>query len=380
MTQPSSLLESPAIVPHLGELLRRMRQARELSQADIARVCAVHRSTILNFEQRGALFRDRITYARYVQSLADASIGCPDLQIDPSRRALLDDLFTHAQPAGVRADEERLAAIDFVATQRGDTPALRRLINQLRAQPLPGAIIDDLGFVHVLNGALLRMFDITPDLPYLQRWEAWHVFATKLVRDSPVHHAYTTVHGNDLFFIAALYQFFERMRTLRYLFTRQMQTLNWRLAVLAHQEGYLQHTAGWRLISAFQVVPGMDGVLRIVRFQNEILTVQIIPGHPCQVSLPGSGMVTYHPITWHPLGANAARVMAACRDQRLFFAAEYDRHERFHVNTWSELQDGAAGRLRRAAQSEGDRQAGIRHHPGSSAAGHSRDGLSRVEW
>jgi transcriptional regulator with XRE-family HTH domain len=338
MIKVAPISDSSAAIPHLGELLRRARQARGLSQAQVARACAVHRSTILHFEQHGKLFRQRETYAQYVQALAAGSEGCPDLQIDPPRLALLHELFECAQPARVRADEARLGAISLAATRDSDAPALRALLDQLRTQPFPGAILDELGFVHAANGALFNLFGAAPDHPYYQRWEAWHAFASKLVRVSPVRQAYTALQGDDLFFTAALYQYFEHIGAYRYLFTRQMRALNLQMAELAHQEGYPQYEAGWRLVSALQVLPGLDQVLRIVRTQDEFLVLMIVPAQPCLVPLRGNGVVAYILVTWQPCGATSERVLANCRDNRLFFAADCDRHHTFHVNTWPAVQ------------------------------------------
>lgn len=340
MTEQAHAGASSGTILHLGELLRHIRRARGISQADIARSCDVHRSTILHFEEHGALFRHRETYAQYVRVLADASVGKPDLQLDQARLNLLLDLFDHAQRPQVIEDELLLAGISLRATRDNNVPALRSLIDQICGQPYPAAIFDALGFVHVANGSLFKLFETTPDAPYYQRWEAWHAFATKIVRVSPVRRAYMAIHGEDLFLTSALYQFFERMQTYQYLFTRQSQALHTRMAGLADQEGYAQFAASWRLVSALQVVPGIDQVLRIVHAYDEYLVLAITPGDPCRVELRGNGAVWYTPVVWHPCGETTARVLQGCSDSRLFFTADFDPCGAFHVNAWPELQLG----------------------------------------
>ncbi len=339
MTERAPLPETPAIISHLGELLRRARQARGLSQADIARACGVHRSTILHFEEHGQLFRLRETYLRYVQALEAASVGSPDLPINPSRRALLHDLFDHAQRPRIAQDEAHLAAISFGATRDSNAPALCALLDDLQRQPFPAALFDELGFAHALNGAVFKLFGANPADPYYQTWEAWHAFATKLPRASPVRRSYTAFENADLFFTAALYQFVERMHAYRYLFTRQMRALQARLAALARRERYPSYEAGWRLVSALQVIPGIDEALRLVRFEDDYLLLSIAPQLPCRVQLRGNGVIWYTPVIWRPQGALSEQALASFQDSRLFFAADFDRHNAFHVNAWPELRE-----------------------------------------
>ncbi|NTU80285.1 MAG: hypothetical protein HGA45_13070 [Chloroflexales bacterium] len=119
-----------------------------------------------------------------------------------------------------------------------------------------------------------------------------------------------------------------------------MRAIQSRLAALARQECYPQFEAGWRLVSALQVVPGLDQVLRVVRVQYEFLVLTITPGQPCRVQLRGNGALWYTPVVWQPQGRMAEQALTACSDSRMFFAADFDRHHTFHVNTWPEALRG----------------------------------------
>ncbi len=171
-------------VPHLGILFKRIREARGLSQTEIARALGVTSSTISKLEGSGRSRRSQIV-ERYVQLLRSLQ-GENDLipfPLSEEAAELLIQLGREANGNHCQVLAARISAYDFgLIASPNCPPELKTLLRRLRLIRWPAFICDGLWFVHAVNGAMLNFFDIDAESTVLYRWESWHIIGAELVR------------------------------------------------------------------------------------------------------------------------------------------------------------------------------------------------------
>lgn len=328
------LRPAPLIVRHPGELLYQIRKAREVAQADIAALCAVKSSTISRFERDGTRI-SRETYKRYVQALASpAVVPLRHQRLTPARQQTLLDLYRHYYN---RSDAyDRCASISFAILAEAKTNEQAALVREFAREQRPAFIIDDLGFIHVVNGALLNLFAMTPHDSILSRWEVWHYVGANLLPSAPAHQRYLSPPATAA--PGLLARFFEDEHLRPYLFTPQLQCLQRRLQQILIDHDQSEHLMHWHDAISMRVHPTAQLPASLIVFEYDEVGVfqpQIDQTHA--VRGPNGHQVRFRFATLDPIGRAARQIVQAIRDTRLYFAAQYDTAETMHANTWPEV-------------------------------------------
>lgn len=321
---------------HIGALCRHIRASRGVDAAALVRWCGVrHESNITrNFEERG--MTSDTTFDRYVQALQSRHLVEPPLM---DRQASILRGLWHGRK-DLKQLQRGLAAISFEnILPRRRSASAAELIAELEQVGRPAFIMDDLWFIHALNGALLRLFNVDPHRSeFLCRWDGWHVVASKFRADSPIRQAYT---APDLFLPPTIVAFLEDERTYPLLFTLQMRKLVERTIAMSEAHGCEFHR-WWRQATAFYLPYSLSSLERGIRYQDR--PIQVAPRiHTTRsVALGGEYYARYALAVWDPIGNDAHEVFDALRayedSARIIYAADYDRDRAFHVNDWPEVR------------------------------------------
>lgn len=321
---------------HIGALCRHIRASRGVDAAALVRWCGVrHESNITrNFEERGMTSDE--TFDRYVQALQSKRLVEPPLM--DRQATILRELWRTRKD--LKRIQSNLAAISFdhiIPRRRSNAAA--ELIAELERIDRPAFIMDDLWFIHALNGALLRLFGVDPHRSeFLRRWDGWHVVASKFRADSPVRQAYTTP---DLFLPPTIVAFLEDERTYPLLFTLQMRKLIERTITMSEAQGCeFQHW--WKQASAFYLPYSLTSLERGIRYQGRPIQVEPWIQSVRSVHVSGEHHVRYALAIWNPIGKDAREAFddmrASGESGRVIYAADYDRERQFHVNDWPEVR------------------------------------------
>ena len=338
MAIPPNALSQAQPVEHLGALLARCRRTRGIPQNAVANELGVSPSTISKIEQNGFTPRSN-TAERYIDVLRRSHIaGHPDpLPLDNPQTRLLRDLCVRA--AGSSDDlSYKLAALSFEDIRSPRRSAeLSALLDSLAAQPGPAYIADGLWFIHAINGAMLNLFGIAPDSPFLSTWPSWHLLAASLAQDSLVRAAFAQ---RDTMFPPIVALFFQV--TAPYLFTWQMRALLERLHSLPHAEER-KLAQWWYLATSLNLHYDLSDSTRALVRHGELVMVAPQIADVREVALNNDYTVPYMLGNWEPVGNHTTRTFAQLRaaaDARaIYFATDYDRNLSFHVNTWPDVTD-----------------------------------------
>lgn len=329
---------------HLGMLCRRIRESHGVSLQTMATQCGVSHTTIERFElQRGSTSQQ--TFDRYINALGTEVIVRPHQPITASHANILTSLYRRYNARKKehlhreRCDLAALNFADILPSHRSRD--LDVLVQQLADEERPALIMDDLWFIHAFNGTLMRLFGTQPDDPLFDRWDGWHGLANKLRRDSVVRLAHV---NTDEFFPATDTFFFEDDRTYPHLFTPQARHLICRMLQLSEQEDFEFHK-WWLQVTSFLLPFKRESFPRTIYAQGQTITVYPSVKKLPLVTLPGGYTAQYALSIWEPDGSEQAReVFKAAhagprkRKPDIYYAAEYDTKNNFHVNTWPEVK------------------------------------------
>ncbi len=317
-------------LPHIGALCRRIRASRDVDAAHMVRWCGVrHASNITrNFEELG--MTSDTTFERYVQALQTRELVNPPLM---ARQAAILRALWHNR-RHTEDLEHNLAALSFEHIRLRKRPdTLATLVEQLAHTDAPAWIMDDLWFVHALNGAMLRLFGIdTRDTAFLGQWYAWHALASACSASSPLRCGYA-----DQFLPPMIVSFLENKHTYPLLFTSQMRELIERTIALSEQEGCeFQHW--WKQATAFYLPYSLVSLARPIVYQGRVIYAEPRFQSACTAAL-GPGYATHYTMAlWQPIDRDAAEAFEEIRRSPgsgdVVYAADYDRHHDFHVNDW----------------------------------------------
>lgn len=334
-----------ATLPHIGALCRRIRASRDIDAAHMVRWCGVrHTSNITrNFEELG--MTSDATFERYVQALQTKALVNPPLL--ERQAAILRALWRNRKQTGQL--ERNLAALSFeqiVPRQR--SAGIAGCIAQLGQLGQPAFLMDDLWFVHALNGAMLRLFGIgTHHASFLGQWYGWHAVASAFCASSPLRQAYAYA---DLFLPPTIVGFLEDERTYPLLFTVQMRALIARTIELSEREG-CEFQSWWRQATAFFLPYSLASLARSLLYQGRAISVE--PRiHSTRTVALGSGYAARYALAiWKPVDRDALEAFEDIRQSpdsdAVVYAADYDRYHEFHVNDWPEARGEFEQWLRR---------------------------------
>ncbi len=316
-------------LPHIGTLCRRIRESRSVRPTDIARWCDVDESTITrNLEERGGIAAK--TFKRYIEALQLPGIADPP--ITEKQAVILWNLYENRSTAKISALENNLSAISFADIRsKRRSILLTEIVTALEKAQGPALIMDDLWFVHAVNGALLNLYTIDSGSEFLYRWEAWHDMAIKFSADSPVRgaHLYT-----NAFLAFSLTHFLEN-GIYPYLFTSQIRYLIRRLITLSEQQNFAFHE-WWKLATSFSLPFEDEPLARLMWYQGQTIQVAVAPQMHRVIDVSQEYPVGYTLVAWQPLGSEAQQAFTAIQHQKdshlLFYAADYDMNKDFHIN------------------------------------------------
>jgi transcriptional regulator with XRE-family HTH domain len=310
------------LAPTLGQLCRQVRQARGVTQAQVARLAGLPPSTVKRFEE-GTLPRES-TFDAYLAALAAPETAEP---LKAQQVAFLRQAFAAARAA--RANEAAYLSVSFQEIRRRTCPApLTQLVQKLACHPHPGLIRDELYFIHAFNGRLLEMLRMPPDDPALDQWETWHILATSF---SPTSALGLSRVGDT--FAQVLVSHFMRA-CLPMLFTVQMQCLLDRLTALA--PGVFE--AWWRAGATLLLAQPLYDLPRPIRLGDEVRSASVRPTDTVQVELWPGNRAVFTLIAWLPAGPEHPLPPGRVPAGQVAYAADHDRRRTLHVNDWPEVR------------------------------------------
>jgi hypothetical protein len=252
--------------------------------------------------------------------------------------------YTNRHAAAQKRLQETVEAISFshIVEEGRHDDELAWLLDRLAQERRPACIMDDLWFIHALNGALPRLFEVNPHSAFFSHWAAWHTIGVKFSKLSPVrekHDAVHAVHGGiDPMLPAVMKLFFEDPRTYPYLFTRQMGMLIDRLLQLSADEAYPFHDWFYQVLS-FSLPYKLRAMPRTIIYRKQPIDITARLRDRIETEVAKGYPVGYTLSVWSPVGTDARKVFAEIEDHTIYYAATYDTAHTFHVNDWPEMQE-----------------------------------------
>lgn len=310
-------------IEHLGDLMRRVRDTRDLKQEDISEKGNINTSTISGIEsgRQIATVRDT-TFMSYLDGIGLSS----------SERDLLLYRFFHPS-RHINYHERNLHSFNFATLKDETNNDCNEIITSLETAEYPAYVRDDLWFVHCYNQAILDLFDLQPD-DLKDSWAAWHVIGTKYYPGSKLARA----HGENasIYFPQAVKQFFEE--TGPFFFTAQMKALRNRLWGLSkdYQKAWLSTTA---LATPFKQRKHLK---REILYRGVEISMGLSEGEIFYVDIGEEQDVRYELVKWWPYGAASSITeqafdqiaKAAESPQKIHYAADYIQD----YNEWPEIK------------------------------------------
>ena len=321
-------------LPHYGALYSRVRNRVDIDPETIRQLCTVADTTITrNIEEEG---RKSASYECYVKALASNFAHPP---ITPRQADLLLQVFRHSNDRTKRQDEfARIGFSDFRSRKQPDR--FRELRLELEQQDQPAFIMDALWFIHAVNGAALRLFEIDPyRSEYLHNWYAWHVLATKFHPQSPVRLGHINI---DQYFPPAIDHFFWNEFTRPLLFTWQLRALLYRLHELS-KDDEMKFTRLWTGATSFSLEYELRSLTRSIKYLGGEIQTTITEFATQDIKFEEGPTLPLTLVVWHPKYVDAEEAFAQIRQSpdysTIFYAADFDENKDFHVNTWPEVKD-----------------------------------------
>jgi len=330
----------------IGALCRKIRMSRELDIKDINAHFSLSKSTISRIEQNDTVGRE--SFQQYIRALT-SNFAHPPLTSQQAEHLL--QLYDMSRQQKVYELEAEVAAIslgDIKAAPSHGNKQLRELHDLFRSQSRPALLCDDLWFDHAINGALLDLFDMSPNAHYMYDWKTWHSLATKLHAQSLV------LKGHDDFdhALPPTVQLFYA-HSYRYLFTIQMQYLLLELNELSRRnemqfEQCLAQVTSYAYTYSQNVLTNLPKKYIYAKSQRVYIELQIQETY--SITLEGGYTVNYHLMTWNPaLGHSYSEqrfkmLRESGRCQAIYYAIDYDKNNTFHINTWPAVKKELATR------------------------------------
>lgn len=362
-------------IPHVGVLYRLNREKRRVKGADVVNfvkqahphanpsgLTAFEHAIPTNGASNGHAGKHEPAPARakrsryfdtYVQALQQPDLGGarvnPPLGDDEAEA--LQSIYMHNHRAAqIHEQELELAALDY-GNMRGAhvPPALQRMVDRLAEESRPACIMDNLWFVHAMNGPMLNLFGIDP-ARHLGRWEAWHSLAAKFLVHSPLFKAHISINLN---YPPAVDFFFKEIS--RHLFAVQTRALLAELHRLSAENGITLFDRWWEQTVTFQLPWAFEDMRREIRYWGGLpheertaenytiirawadarhdFTVESLCGRPMHYWLS----LWDTPPNGETPGISITELDGYADNRQIYFAADYDVDHNFHVNTWPDV-------------------------------------------
>lgn len=329
-------------LPHIGAMCEAIQEWRGVTNKALKigfRISDYNMTHIRQHHQVSAKM-----YARYFDALM-SDIAAPPLtsqQVD-----ILLKILDASEPENILKSQQELDAIVLGDIKRASSSiyleSLQRVSRTLAEQNRPALILDDLWFIHAVNGALFELFGIDPNSKFLNNWEAWHSLAVKFHPESLVREGYK---DPQEFLLPVVQVFFNQ--TYRYLFTPQMRYLLYRLHLLSQSSGLFDFC--WKNVTAFSFPYTPEVVFEPHRRHRapkgngpEILT-EVRSHTVFPIRMDFGRVVNYRLVTWNHLPGHREsetmfkKIQQSPYSHTLHYAADYDIESVFHVNSWQEVR------------------------------------------
>ena len=285
-------------VPHLGVLLKRIREARGLSQSDVAHALDVSPSTISRLEETGRSRRNHIV-ERYVVALQFLCRegGLIPYPLSDELVQLLVQIIIGARTDSRNALAADLGSYEFDLIASPNCPReLKSLLLRLRHTRYPAFICDGLWFVHAVNSAMLNLFGVDLLSPVMRQWENWHLIAAELAEGSLVQ---ANLAYQDTYLPLTLWLYFRA--TALYLFTAQMRALLWQLHLLSEKSA-VHFAEWWHSATALTMYFHLEEIVRVFRRDDHHYLTAVIRLEPYSVLLNANTRLPYFVGTIEPSG------------------------------------------------------------------------------
>lgn len=327
----------PSKVLHIGDIVRRIQESRNLDNATLARVAGISESALKRLKSNDT---NRPADKRRVVAKLASGLGSMQLpaavRLSPAQEGLLVVLGD----ADI-AKEEAARAFGWLDMHTvPDAPsssALAGLVRQLESRANPAMIIDPLMFIHAMNDLPLQLFMIDPD-SWLGTWDLWHLIAGKIRSDAPPRKS----HVDEDHLLATTAFFFQTKRVNRFLFTPQMQVLLDRVDVIAEQHDHPFHRT-WATVTSFLAPFELKDMPRTVnRSDGRTVRTRAVTFDSVAVEDGLGGTMEFALVGWEAGDEAAQSIFTEWAERRarrpVLYARDFDRSQSFHVNRWPELQ------------------------------------------
>lgn len=339
----------PCDVPHLGIFFKRVRNGHDVTLQALADQASISSpSTISEFEKTGNVEPENFEQYVYAFQQED-TVPSHQQPLSEAQADLLIRLYDAYKGGKGRKELIRrrfcnLANVNFqsvTSKRRLKVSALDELLSELESIGQPALLTDDLWFVHAVNGAVMRLFGVTPGHDMLYQWEGWHSIAVKLLDNSPVKHNHANV---DSFFPHTEAFFFQSPHTLPLLFSPQMRYLLQELCNISRQHNHKFHRWMLGIISLTAPLETVEESMlpRTIRYQGK--KIQLYPRIVRRVEVAlEKGPGHFSLATWDTddNDTDANEVFEDIRrspgSDKIYYAAEYDQNREFHVNDWPDV-------------------------------------------
>ena len=319
---------------HVGRLFRYIREARKMEQKEIAALsgtASLSNDMISKLETE--LSMSRTTIDGYLEVLQSENVGHTPLSDEDVE--IIRSLVTHSKERDSR--EQLLREFNPRMTRSSGERVIKQLVSRMRKMDGPALIMDPLWCIHAINGALLRLFDLSPNSNYLEGWDAWHALGTKITSHSPAVNAHSSVS----FFSYSVSQYFRNEHVNQFLFTPQMRSLIYRLHQLSESNNS-EFSARWIQAITFTDAYKESELKREMKctLHGKLYEFSAYPiVYEAKELRPGAG--AYFTLAgWEPVdeGQQAFEVIAGMENSsEIYYAARYDsQDEPLHPNDWPE--------------------------------------------
>lgn len=321
---------------HIGDIVRRVRESRGITQDAVARLAGVNRATINRLETgRTERAADKLKAMRLIsEALGDPRIAF-GLHLTAEQQNLLLRL-TDADIARHVAEEEFGWIDDRTFLDSSRASGLSRLIDNLETQLIPAVIVDPLLFIHAMNGLVPKLLDFNPQ-QWLYQWDMWHLIGRKMRIGAPPRDRYI---DHDHFNHTIAF-FFQRPQGVHYLFTRQMGALLDRLDSYAEANDH-PFVQKWDMVTKFQLPMKLASIPReIKRLDGRQLRLEAKILAQVPVRFARDVDVTFTVIGWDVVDDAGRQLLAEWRGgstrQDILYVGEFGAGRAFHVNQWPEV-------------------------------------------
>jgi len=328
---------------HIGMIIKHIRETRQITQTKISDLANLSPSTINRLES-GFPFKyseeREDSFNKYLSALGSPEIHRP---LRDHQTNILKKLFRSSTQEHIEEAQRLLAGISFYDILDDKRhPEFTELIQKLEVLNRPAFILDPLWFIHALNDSALGLFGLDHQNKFLNKWEAWHVIATKFYPDSPIRNAH---YNRGVFFPPVIDQLFWDEDASRYLFTIQMRLLLCKLHKLSKDNDF-NFTDWWDGALSFTLDYPKEHLNRIIRYNSHTITIEAETILRKEVRLFPGCVIPFKLIMWKPIEEDETveKILNSLGglplSTNIFYADDYEtvNHD-FHVNTWPELQE-----------------------------------------